>query len=158
MKKIKLLCLLIFTLSFTKCASLPSDTKPPFTITNAMYQNWTGGVRGVSGTNVTINYTSEKEIEFKELFFKGEKRKISLKETKNGEKILFVKFNKKNKFNDLQLHADPKKEFGNNPSKEKIDLPFELKNTEAALSYMEGNKIKYFKIENIKKGQQITLQ
>jgi len=80
MKKIKILGVIFLTLTFTKCASTPNNTNPPFSIIKGIYQNWTGGIKGISGVNVTITYTSEKEINFKELFFRV--KNCSLEEKK----------------------------------------------------------------------------
>jgi len=155
----KKLCIISLTLFFIKCASATFNSNPPFTITKAIYQNWSGGVKGITGMHVTINYTSNESIQFKELFFRGKKKTINIKKLKNGENTLFVKFNNHNTNNfDIQLHADAKKEFGNKPSKKETNIPFELKDTEAVLSYKEDNELKYFKIESIEKGKQIILQ
>jgi len=93
------------------------------------------------------------------LFFRGKKRKVKIKKLENGNKIVLAKFNNPNtnKF-DLQLQGDAKKEFGNKPSKKETDIPFELKDSEAIISYLEDNELKYFKLKNLEKGKPITLQ
>ncbi|TYP99790.1 hypothetical protein C7447_101395 [Tenacibaculum adriaticum] len=156
MKKMKLLGLILLALGLTKCASLQFEQTPPFIITKATYTNWVGGVKGVSGTNVNISYTSEKEITFDSIYFRGKKTKVSFKEL-NGQKSVMGQFNtsKVRSKENLQMHRDASMEYGNIVTIRKEYFPFELKDTEAVLSYIEGEKTKYFKVENLQKGKPI---
>lgn len=157
MKKIKAISTVFLTLIFVKCASVPTKKAHPFTVTKAIYKNDTNRIKGINSLNVTVNYTSEKEIDFQKLFYKGRQQKVSFKKGIDEGKTLFVQFKKINKnISDLQLHGDSKKEFGNSPSKKETAFPFDLKENEAILSYKQDNVIKYFKIKNIEKAKKIT--
>lgn len=159
MKLMKYLGLLLFTIGFTQCASTQFEQKPPFTITSATYTNWVGGVKGVSGINVNIIYKAEADIAFDSIYFNGRKTKVSFKKNNNETSIL-GQFNTStiNSKQDLQLHSDPAKEFGNKPHKPKQIIPFDLKDNEAIVSYKVGNKTNYYKIKNVQKGKPVFMQ
>ncbi|MDY0780441.1 hypothetical protein [Tenacibaculum sp. IB213877] len=151
----KILSVLVLAIGFIQCASTQFDKNPSFTITSATYTNWAGGVEGVNGTNVIIGYTADENVNFDSIFFRGRKAKISYKGSDN-QKYIMAQFNTsaiQNK-RDLQLHSNGAKEYGNQPPNTQEKFPFELKNDEAVVSYLEGGKIKYFKIENLQKGKQ----
>jgi len=133
----KIIPIILLTLAFTQCASVPSNNNMPFNVTKTNLKE------SLKEDIVTIEYTSTSSITFLELFFRG--RKTSLQQ--EGTTLVGV-FNKlKNR--DLQLHGDAKKEFGNRPSKKQLKLPFKLTKNEAAISYKEGEETKYYTIENI---------
>lgn len=159
MKKVKILRVLIFTLFLTNCASLSFEANPPFVITKVTYQNWKNHLKSISGTDINISYTSRKKVAFKELFYNEKQEEVSFKKDKNGTKFLLVQFKNKTTNNnfDIQLHGNSKKEFGNKPPQKQANFPFELKDTEAVLSYKEANTIKYVKIKNITKQQESIL-
>ena len=159
MKKMKLLGMILLALVFTQCASLQFDKNPPFKVTSAAYTNWVGGVEGVSGTNVIIGYTSVNDVAFDSIFFRGRKAKVSFKGS-DAKKLIMAQFSTSTIQNkrDLQLHRNGVQEYGNQPPVVKEDFPFELKDDEAVLSYIEGDKTKYFKVENIQKGKQVFYQ
>ena len=129
----KLLGLLFLACFIIQCAQFPLDTNPPFTITKATY-NTKDGI-------LNIHYTSENSITFKNVFFQQQKEKATLIE---ATKIM-AHFKKAPHHNDLQLHGDAKKEFGNTPHAKNIDFPFELEKNEVIISYHSKNSLKYFK-------------
>lgn len=150
MNRMKLLGIILFAISFSQCACVKFDQKPPFTVTNATYTNWVGGVPGVSGTNVVFYYTSKAKITFDSIYFNGRKTKAELKKDAKGTMVV-GNFSTSKRNNDLQLHNDPKKEFGNKAPEKADEIPFELKENEAVISFKEGDKIKYYKVENLTK-------
>lgn len=151
----KLLGILIFALSFTQCKSTKLDTTPSFTIKSASYSHISGGLPGNKVLNLMIEFTTSKTIDFQNVYFQN--RVINaLIEEKQGKKYIAARYKISANKKDLILNVDPKEEFGNtNSIKEK--LPFELKENEAALSYKIGNKIIYYKIENIKKEKRVFM-
>ncbi|WP_143032182.1 hypothetical protein [Tenacibaculum sp. MAR_2009_124] len=157
MKIMKLFGILFFALGFTQCASQKFENKPPFTITSAVYTNISGGMPGNNSVDLRLTFSTSKEIEFDQLFFINRTTKAVL-ETKGKVQYIIGRYNTspKNSKYDLELHGDSKKEYGNKPSSE--SFPFKLKENEAVLSYKDGNKTKYVKIENIKKGKRIFMQ
>lgn len=147
----KLIGIILFALGVTQCASVKFDKNPPFTITNADYENWVGGIPGVEGTNVRFYYTSNTNIAFDSIYFNGKKTKAELRKDDKGRTMLVGSFKTSNIKGelDLQLHSDPKQEYGNTPPQEVEKIPFELKKNEAIISYKIDNTIKYFKVENL---------
>lgn len=150
----KLFSLFAVIATLFQCASLKFEDNPPFKINSATFKNYIGGMPGVSGTNVVINYEANTTVNFDSLFFKGRKAKIELESI---EKKNYIKghFNTStvNSKEDLMLHKDGKKEYGNKIPEKKF--PFELKENEAVISYLENGETKYFKVENIKKGEAV---
>lgn len=150
MKKMKLLAIFSLVFGLFQCASTKFDKNPPFKINGATYNYYLGGMPGVSGTWVRINYKKTNEVVFDSLFFQGRKTKVML-ETLNKNTYLKGHFNTStvNSKEDLILHRKGEKEYGNKPPQPKI--PFELKNNEAVISYVQEGVTKYFKVENIVK-------
>ena len=51
---------------------------------------------------------------------------------------------------DIVMHADGRKEVGNQPPMLQEKLPFEMAENECVISFMKGKKLKYLKVEDIK--------
>lgn len=141
----------IFALVFGlfQCASAKFEQDPPFKVKGATFNHYVGGMPGVSGTWVRINYETNTEIKFDSIYFQGRKTVAQL-QTNKSKTYVSGHFNTSTvrSKKDLILHRDGKKEYGNKPPTAKI--PFELKENEAIISYSENGKTKYFKVENIK--------
>ena len=88
MKKMKILSILVIIYGFSQCGSLKLEENPPFKITSATYTSWVGGLPGVSGKNVKIVYTSNKDIEFDSIYFSKRKAKLEINNTKNQKMII----------------------------------------------------------------------
>ncbi len=153
MTKIKIISLLAIVLGFTQCKSVKFDKHPPFNVNGASFNNWFGGQPGVSGMKVIIAYDATTKIEFDSIFFANRKTKIELSKMKDKTYIIgHFNTSNVNSREDLILHKDTNKEMQNNiPQLKKI--PFELKENEAVISFIEGDKTKYVKIKNIKQTQ-----
>ena len=145
MKAMKILGVLVFIVGFTQCKSTKFDSNPPFTVEKSSYNNWVGGQPGVSGTRVEVYLTSKVDIAFDALYFKNRKTNVEFRE-KDGRTFLTAHYNT-SKRNDMILESDGKKEAVN---KLPENFPFKLKENEAVISFKEGDKTKYVKIENIK--------
>lgn len=154
----KLLGILLIAFSFAQCGSAKFTKNPPFTITDAKYQSWVGGMPGSSGTIVTIGYESKTDITFDSIYFANKTGSLQASNN-NGKQSLIGTLNNttSTEKKDLILHSDPTKEFKNEIPKVK-KLPFELTEDEAVISYKEGKKTKYFKIDKVKKGKPIFRQ
>ena len=154
----KLLGVIFFALFFIQCATLKLEENPPFTIKDASYANWVGGMPGSGGINITFYYEANSTVVFDSIYFKGRKTKVQLRKDRKGTN-LFGKFYRKTKNNnDLELNKDATKEYGNKPPKNEDEFPFQLKENEAIITYKEEGKTKYYKVENIKKGKRIMMQ
>ena len=153
MKLLKYLILGLFLPLFS-CGSSQFVKNPPFKVNSAYITNWVGGQPGVSGTNVTINYTTSKAIQFDSIYFRNQAEKLQDKSF-NNQKIV-VGYLSKTKKRDIVIDINPTKEINNNPPNQNIRR-FDLKENEAVISYKDGLKTKYFKLKDLKKGEQQPL-
>ncbi|WP_237277634.1 hypothetical protein [Tenacibaculum ovolyticum] len=153
----KLFGILIFALSFTQCASIKLEATPPFTIKSASYSHITGGLPGNSSLNLMIEFSANKSIDFKNVYFQNRivTAVIEEKQSKNYIAARYKTSTNNNKA-DLVLNADSKKEYGNTAKKQE-KFPFELKENEAIVSYKIDTKTLYYKIEGIKKERKIFM-
>ena len=143
----KILSILAIIYGFSQCASSRLETNPNFEIVSADYMKWNGGQPGVSGINVTIKLKEKSTIVFDSLYFRKRAAKV---EFKDGSVIIANYNTSKNNNRNLTLHKDRRKEVGNKIPKQN-NIPFELNDNEAILSYQINEKTKYFKISEIKK-------
>lgn len=141
----KYLFLFATTILITQCKTVQFDTHPPFKITKAVYKNWTGGQPGVRGTNVFITYTSESAIAFDAIYFNNKRTKVEFIKSENSNQIAGYFNTSTRKDADITLHQNATKELYNKIPETK-KFPFELKETEAVISYKEKGKINYFKV------------
>ncbi len=146
MKNIKTIFVLVITFSFIQCNSLKLESSPSFKITGATYNYWIGGQPGVSGIKVNIGVQSDSEIIFEKIYFQKRAVKIEIRTFKEKTYLIghFDTSTRKDPvvIDDISL---PK------PVVKQTEFSFELKENEAVISYKQGNKIKYFKIINLKK-------
>lgn len=152
MKTMKILSILTIIIGFSQCGTTKFAKNPPFKIESATYTNWVGGVPGVSGTRVEVRLSEKEPIVFDSLYFQKKRTKIEVS-IQNKIMILIGHFSTSNrKENHLILHSNTKMELKNKVPKA-TKFPFNLKENEAIISYKVANKVKYFKIENIKEGK-----
>ena len=154
----KLFGILILALSFTQCASMKLEANPPFTIKSASYSHISGGLPGNNILNLMIEFSTNENIDFKNVYFQNRIIKAVI-EKKQDKKYIAARYKtstSKNKI-DLVLNAEPKKEYGNT-AKEQENFPFKLKDNEAIVSYKTKNKIYYHKIKDIKKNKRVFMQ
>ena len=143
----------LLVLSFISCTTSKNIKNPPFTIVKATYINWYGGQEGVSGIRTEIEIADLKEkIDFKYLYFKNKKETL-ITLTKKGI-VLTSNINTSTRQTSLQMHRDPKKEYGNSLPISKTKFPFELKENEAVISYILNKKEYFYKLE-LKKGKNL---
>lgn len=128
------------------CKTMHFENNPSFKILEASYNVWEGG-QGVKGKKVTIKFNNSDNISFLKLYFQGKEAEVELKEQKES-KYLIVNFYEKPK-PDLILHHNSLIEKSNTLPNSN-EFPFVLENNEAVLLYVEKNKEKYLKINNIK--------
>jgi hypothetical protein len=128
-------------------------TEAPFEMGQATCQSWSGGrAESGSGMLLEIPIQGEKndELKLRQAYFRGKIADVEMEDTENG---WVAKANFKNqsmKKPDMVMHADSKKEVGNQPPTAKEKFPFELEADQCVLSFMEGDTVKYYKIGNIK--------
>jgi hypothetical protein len=146
--------IVVLTLSFSGCSSQKKMVaEPPFEMGEATCQSWTGG-RAESGSGmlleIPIQGENPNELKLQQAFFRGKVTEVKIENTENG---WVAKANFKNQTRekpDIIMHADSKQEVGNRPPAVKEKFPFELEADQCVLSFLDGEKVKYFKIEGIK--------
>lgn len=146
----KTLSVILLTISFFQCKSAKLDQTPPFSIKEATYNRYVGGVRGVSGMWIHLNYETNSVVKFDSIYFQGKRAKIEIQKN-NNKKLVSAHFNTSTRDtkNDLILDSNSLKEFNNELPKQKT--PFQLEENEAILSYLIKGKAHYYKVKNIKK-------
>ena len=150
MKSIKFLITIIILGSFLSCKSIENGItgKTPFKIEKATYNSWVGGVESVRGYKVEIQLETNYKLD--SIYFRNMKGALEL--DVNNSKIIYTAiFTIQNKPQNLILHSDPKKEFGNQAPNLQKNIPFTLKNDEAVISFKTKKGTQYFKIENLEK-------
>jgi len=149
---ISLITLPLIMFSFTQCSSQKKlQDKAPIQLQEVYCQSWVAGVKGGgAGINIFIP-TDLKTHDHKRLdsvYFRGKSAKLNIIEDKTivyvGRFILEAY-----KDQDIIMSSDKKEEYGNKMLKVKESIPFDLKDDECVVSYKEGEKTRYFKIENI---------
>ena len=137
------------------CASQKKlELSTPFTLGSSSCQEWVGG-KEESGKGqllkIAISELTGEEVAFQNIYFRGQMAKVSMEMEDNGM-IATAKFFDQKK-PDIIMHADATKEVGNQPPRQKTEeenkFPFKLSETEAVLSYLENDKVKYVKIVGI---------
>ena len=137
-------------LGASKCSSSQELVEnPPFKTGDVVSEDWVSA-EGERGTNLFVPITEGKDIELDSVYFRG--NIVKLEKIKRDSYLVFIgKFkNNPQSERDFVMHSDPKKEAGNKPPLPQRKLPFELKESEAVVSFTEGEEEKYYKIENIK--------
>ena len=125
---------------------------PPVALGDATCYNWVGGM-AESGSGTMLNIPLENELEgvsMQQAYFRGKITDINLVNTEDGW-VARANFKKQRMEKpDIVMHSDSTKEVGNQPPKLEEEFPFELKQDECVISYVDGDIIKYFKVSNIK--------
>ena len=140
----------IILLAFSFCSATKDLSKEnhPFKVIKATYNTWVGGQPGVKGINVVITIDNP-EIHLDSIFFRD--KKTLLKKDNSTESNIFIGvFTQRNTVHDYILHENSSKEYGNTPPKALLNIPIELKNNEALVSYLYKGNIHYCKIKEIK--------
>jgi hypothetical protein len=149
MKAMKVFLIGIILIFFFQCGSLKFENDPPFKILTATYQNGYEVPKTFGDTVVNISYTSTKEISFDSIYFNNKIAKLEVASS-NSNKRLICFFKTSNFSSEFVLDENPIKEL-HNPLPNFQKFPFKLKNNEAIISYKVDEKIKYFRISDLKK-------
>ena len=121
------------------------QSKAPFKIEKATYQEWIAGVAG-GGSGITISLLiadfDTSKIKIDSIYFRNYKGPL-LKRSKNYVVNIKTDFNK---LEDITLDKNPQKEYRNQAPIIEKTIPFKLSNKEAVISFTENNRVKYVKI------------
>ncbi|MCF7566805.1 hypothetical protein L3X37_00290 [Sabulilitoribacter arenilitoris] len=146
-----ILLLLVIMSSFLHCSSTKKlQSEIPFEIGDVYYQDWvTGEKGGGSGVNLFIPIIlNPNNIILDSIYFRGEQSKLEM-----TNKTLYVgRFqDDSNEKEDIIMSNEPFAEYGNKVPEFPKKIPFKLKANACVISYKQGIKIKYFKIEGLTK-------
>lgn len=147
----------ISSFSFVQCCTPKKSfqTKTPFTITESFYQDWVGGVPGVSGTTIHLKIDDlESDVIPDSLFFREKGLKIELRSSVQGDLWLAHYSNQSKK--DINMTDSPMGEYGNT-APEKTNFPYDLNKNEAVLSYYYKGAIQYYKLVNLEQKETLFL-
>tara|TARA_R110002049_G_scaffold122465_4_gene277323 strand:- start:7589 stop:8077 length:489 start_codon:yes stop_codon:yes gene_type:complete len=141
----------LITIGFFQCASVkPIESKSPLQIGEVYYQNWTAGIEGGgSGYNIFIPIESNSnDIVLDSMYFRGKSTKIEYA----NDALLVGRFETKaDQKQDIIMSNEPYAEYGNKVPELPQKTPFNLNDDDCVVSYLENDKIKYFKIDGIVK-------
>jgi hypothetical protein len=143
----------LILISFSSCISSKAQTTnfvnstKHFSVVDAYYTNWVGGQPGIKGITIKI-YIDNPTITLDTLYFRN--RKIVLEQDKIDNKHPFISSVTLNKSPDFILDNDPKKEYGNPVPEITNNIPFQLNENEAVISYSYKNT-EFFKKITLKK-------
>ncbi|NNC33939.1 MAG: hypothetical protein HKO09_03580 [Croceitalea sp.] len=148
--------------SLSACSSqkkLAND--PPFEVGKTTCQKWVGGL-AESGTGmlleIPISNMATDGVVMHQAYFRGMVTNLNL-ENHEGQKIAKANFmNKKNQKPDMIMSGNSLDEVGNQAPKQKEKFPFDLSPDQCVISYMEGNTVKYIKIQGIKEKRPLIYQ
>lgn len=146
--------ILILALSLSSCSSQKKMVaQAPIEMGSATCQSWAGG-RAESGSGMLLQIpVLNDNLDGKTLqqaFFRGKVADITMENTENGWLAMANFKNQTMEKPDIIMHADSKKEVGNQPPQVKEKFPFELEKDECVISFIDGDTLKYFKVSNIK--------
>ncbi|MBU2938090.1 hypothetical protein KO494_00930 [Lacinutrix sp. C3R15] len=150
---------LFFMASFLNCSSI-KDTKiqdnklamqdfqenTSFTLDQSFYKYWVAGVKGGgSGIHLQIVVTSNpNNVVFDSVYFRG--MQSALEPVKTG---YVANFNTKANQKEVIILSNEKNAEYGNQLPNNAAFPFQLKDNECVISYIEDAVTKYFKIENL---------
>ena len=150
--------ILIVTFSLSGCSSQKKLVdEAPFELGNAICYNWAGG-RAESGSGTMLEIPLKDDNlgaqKMQQAYFRGKIADIKITNTESGwvAKANFKKASSEKA--DMVMHSDATKEVGNQPPKIKKEFPFELKDDECVISFLDGDMVKYFKLSNIEQTKQ----
>lgn len=143
--------LIILIVLFQCASSRPKlETNLPFEIGAVYYQNWdTSAHDGRSGMNIVISMLSNpKKVLLDSVYFRGEQAKL-----KHKNNLVYIGEFKTHSTvkNEIIMSIEPYAEYGNKAPKITKMSRFQLEADECVISYKKANKVRYFKIDNIRK-------
>ena len=144
---VALICLILCCSSQKKL-----ETTAPFSLGEVYAQKWMVEENlKDSGYEVIIPIMSldENEAVLQNLYHKGKMVNLSIKLTDKGT-VALAEYNKEDVLQKDMLVLDTSKKRQKKNSQKMELFPFELKETEAVLSYLQNDKIKYVKLLGIR--------
>lgn len=154
---IRILAGIVVISAFVQCANsqkVLSAQPEVLRLGDVVSENWRTEGSPLSGTNIFIPVTSGSDILLDSVYYRG--RGAKLEKVQRGSYLVYIgRFENRPK-TDIIMHADPRKEVGNQPPEFRKAIPFELEEDEAVVSFKEGNAVKYFRIARVKEGAPVV--
>lgn len=153
MKRLKYLIVLFLvvtaSLSFTQCKTQNIDKKIPFSISEKTYFYWVGGKKGTNGTNIKIvgSYITT-NVSFSKIYFQN--HEYTLVTELNDEGFILSGNYSEFRKNDINMHQNAEKEYGNEAPKRENKIPFDIQNNEAIIVYSINGEEFYHKLTSVK--------
>lgn len=151
---------LVFLLLLVGCSSLKKlETSAPFTLGEVYAQKWMvqDNLKD-SGYEVVIPIMSldENEAVLQNLYHKGKMVDLSI-ELRDIGMIALAEYNKEDLLTKDFLVPDTSKKRKKKATKTQMEIfPFELQETEAVLSYLQNDKVKYVKLAGIRQNPAVV--
>jgi len=137
-------------LMFSFCSATRSNLKQkvqekhPFKVTHATYNNVVGDESNSRRIHISIEIDNPK-IELDSVFFRN--MKTDLKRENGSSSSIFVGILiSSNTQKDYILHKNPVEEYGNKAPNIHQNIPFDLEENEAVVSYFYNKETQYYKI------------
>ena len=154
---------IIMMMSFSNCANSKNiQEQAPVDLEQAYYTTWVGGTKGAgSGLNlyIPVKETQDVDIQLDSVYFRGKRAEL---QTKPEDENLYIGYfrtaDNYNKAPDLIMSSDPREEYGNQLPKRMEDVPFDLEENEAVISFRKNGKKGYYKIEVVEQKQDRDLR
>lgn len=124
----------------------------PESFGQAYYTTWTAGVRGADSGIVLYlpaDLAEMKEMEPDSAFFRGEMTKLIADPQNHNLLTAYFTSRKSSDHPELIMSSDPREEYGNKPPMIEKEIPFELEDDEAIVSFKKDGKIVYFRLSGI---------
>ena len=142
---LKLVIIAILLMNCTGTKEVALENNAPFTVTKSHFQKWVAGVQG-GGSGVTVYFTIidiEQDVDLQEVYFGNQQTKLTKKPNASS---LFIGSFKDEARQDMIMDGESLSESQNSPPKK---IPFQLAANEAIIKYIQNDKEKYFKVENM---------
>ena len=154
--------MIVIAFSLSSCSSQKKLVdNPPFELGEASCQSWKGG-RAETGSGMLLEIPvmgdNLDNLKMQEAYCRGKVAPVTFA-SKDGvwmAKANFMDVSEEKA--DMVMHSDGNKEVGNQPPKLKGKFPFELEPTECVVSYLDGGKLVYVKIDGIKEKKPLIYQ
>lgn len=139
--KLSLLVLLIVSVLSCSSSKMKLEKEAPLVLNEVYFQKWTSGIEnGGQGINIYFpSLINQNNTTLDSVFFRKMKGKI-----RTGKASYFANL-RPTQPNDIIMHGDSKQEYGNTAN----TFPFNLKDNECVISYIDNGSTKYFKVDGI---------
>lgn len=133
----------IFILTlFASCGSNKDlQERAPAQFNEVYYTYTSNGIQ----LNIPVAAIQDQRITMDAVYFHGMKSDLKQSEEKPNHYVANFRMGSE----DMVMHEDPKKEYGNRPPQLPEESPFSIENDEAILVFTQNDKIKYYKLTGI---------